>query len=383
MFILSSILRQYILNKNQKQIQEYIKDLKEEGNWSLISFVDELVPLLLMECNLKYSNFHLVKMSLFLRELTIKEYFTRKTEKQLIKLMAYNFSEKNLVNIEAKREGIYEEHDSSQIMDKLLKEINKGNSHNAFYYALGMLKHQPEELCHILLKIGSRFISDSLGHSLSCFYPVVRDYIYQDSIHTPTAILSYIMYLCRYNLNDKERASLEKKFNGDYSKNCIPDDYNDLTYRCASGEGIVNLHHMITLAIYFLWKDDEFNFNPSCEELLEWVENKEVNKDQKRMISSLNTNVEIPSTYKKISDSFHLEELDQSLENYFALLKKDPGNAIDWLFRLYTEYYQIGWDPHYFTGLYSAFILYFSSGIDKTAGRMAIYQAIKYFANDI
>jgi len=64
---LSSILRQYILNKNQKQIQEYVKNLKEEGNWSLISFVDELVPLLLMECNLKYSNFHLVKMSLFLR----------------------------------------------------------------------------------------------------------------------------------------------------------------------------------------------------------------------------------------------------------------------------------------------------------------------------
>ena len=77
--------------------------------------------------------------------------------------------------------------------------------------------------------------------------------------------LLFLVLYPQYNLNDKERASLEKKFNGNYSEDCIPDDYNDLTYRCASGEGIVNLHHMITLAIYFLWKDDEFNVNPSCE----------------------------------------------------------------------------------------------------------------------
>ena len=245
---MSSLLKDAVLNGDQEEIKEIIKNMKNNENWSLITVIDELTPLLLMESNLTYGSFHLIKMSLFLREMQIKDYFSRDTEKKLIELISLLLSERDFVSIKSTRENFNKKRDGDYY-NKLLEEINKGNAHNAYYYALRSLNCDRKKLSEFLLEIGSRFIPDSLGHSLSCFYPSVKDLIYIDSPHAETALLSYIMYLCRYSIEESHRQDLF----GESSAGSLPANYSELTFKCASGKGIVNLHHMITLAVFMLW----------------------------------------------------------------------------------------------------------------------------------
>lgn len=60
-----SKLKDIVINNDVGGLEEYLSILKGRENWSLITFVDELLPYLVMESNLRYGNFHMVKMSLF------------------------------------------------------------------------------------------------------------------------------------------------------------------------------------------------------------------------------------------------------------------------------------------------------------------------------
>ena len=78
----------------------------------------------------------------------------------------------------------------------------------------------------------------------------------------------------------------------------------------------------------------------------------------------------------------------------FATLMIDAGEDIGWVQRMmghsslqmiYTKYYSLGrWDPHYYTSLYAAFHFFLHDDLeDIVAGRMAVDQAIRYFAAGI
>jgi len=379
---LLSKLKQAILDGNQEMIKGLVGEMEPEDNWSLISLIEELSPLMLMESNLTYGSFHLIKMSLFLRELAIKNYFSRETEKQLIKAVALNLSNRHFVKIQSERTGYKEEKADLDNAKKMMEEIDKGNAHNAYYYALGLLKEQPDDLSHLLIQIGSRYIGNSLGHSLSCFYPVVSDYINNDSSFAANSLLSYVMYLCRYDLSEKQQKDIWHSFSGKQTKNNFSFDYNQLTYRCASGEGIINLHHMITLAIFVLWESNDFADYPPYNILLDWIDDKEIDKKQKRIIEDIAYDIALADNYQEFKTEFDFSKLDSSIKKYFAFLKKDFDQAVDWLFRLYADNLGEEWNPHYITGLYAALVLYSSEKLDKKAAEMAIYQAIKYFADE-
>ena len=367
-----SKLGEAIINRDQEKINDIMSSL-EDKDVNITDFINEFASIMLMEANLSFGNFHFIKMSLFLRELKLKGYFSKETEKKLINLLAVNMTERHFIKAEADRLG-YKAIDADQAtLKKMIEELNKGNTHNAYYYSLGLLKYKPEMLRNNLLMLGTESLSQTLGHSFTCFYPVLRDLVVENSQHDTNALFSYIMYLARFNYDE----NIHIQYNTDRFEN-IP----QLTQICASGEGIVNLHHMITLAMYLLWEKDDINGDYiTYNNFLDWIGSKEVDEKQKEKIENMTTDRDIPKSYEEFENEFSLKELDESMPLYLKLLEEDYENAIDWMFRLYPNYYTPSWDPHYFTSLYSALKLYkMDEAKEKIPSKMAVYQAIRYFA---
>ncbi|MDZ7672571.1 MAG: hypothetical protein U5K53_07055 [Halanaerobiales bacterium] len=370
-----SKLGEAIVNKNKKRIKEIIASL-DYTDLNLADFVNEMAPVMLTEANLTYGNFHFIKMALFLRELSINNYFSSFTEKELINLLAINMTERRFIKVEADRIGYKEDYADQSTLKSMIEEIDKGNIHNAYYYSLGLLKYKPEMLKNNLLVLGTESLSKTLGHSFTCFYPVMRDLVVENSRYDTNSIFSYIMYLSRFNY----RNDVHIQFDTDHFE-----DISKLIEVCASGEGIINLHHMITLAVYLLWEKDENNgvYIP-YHNFLNWIGDKEVDKKQKEKIENMETREYNLGTYEEFENTFLLKNLDDTFPVYLNVLEKDYNKAVDWMFRLYTNYYKPNWDPHYFTSLYSALKLYeMDKSENKTPSKMAVYQAIRYFAQRI
>ena len=102
---MDSQLKKAVINHRQKEIEEYLKELENDNSFSLASLIEDLLPLMLMECSLRYGSFHFVKMSLFLRELSQKKYFSRKAELEIARVVLLGLSERHFINIEAGNGG--------------------------------------------------------------------------------------------------------------------------------------------------------------------------------------------------------------------------------------------------------------------------------------
>lgn len=63
---------------------------------------------------------------------------------------------------------------SSRLEETVVRR-DRGNAHNAFYCALGLLRDTPAALAQTLLTLGASLIPKTLGHSLTCFFPVVPE----------------------------------------------------------------------------------------------------------------------------------------------------------------------------------------------------------------
>lgn len=370
-----SKLGEAIIDRNKEEIKNIISSL-EKVDINLTNFVDEFASIMLMEANLSYGNFHFIKMALFLRELSIKGYLTKKTEKELINLLSLNMAERHFVKVEAFRYGYMEEEADQTTIKKMVKELDKGNSHNAYYYSLGLLKYKPEVLRNNLLVLGTESLSKSLGHSFTCFYPVLRDLIVANSCHDTTSLFSYILYLSRFDYDEEVHIQYDK------------DSFTNVSYLmkvCSSGEGIVNLHHMITLTMFLLWEKDNVNgdYIP-YHNFNNWIGNKEVDENQKEKVENIEKEINLPENYQEFENLFSFNNLEESLPIYYKLIEKDYTTALDWMFRLYTTYYNPKWDPHYFTSLYSALQLFkLDNSKDKIPSKMAIYQALRYFSQRV
>lgn len=376
---MSSQLQEAIIRRDGKAVEEFALSLEGEGNWSLVTIIDDLLPLMLMESNVRYGNFHSVKMNLFFRRLALEGYFSKTTEIKLARLITREMVTRKWVSIHAERLGYFKQSIFSPL-EKLIEEIDQSNVHNAFYYAIGLIDEQPEILLQTLLTLGARVIPKTLGHSLTCFFPVVEDIISLNHPQADSALLSYIMYLCRY---DAGKEMLQKEYG--QAKN--PLDYNVFLKLCASGDGIVNLHHMITFYIATEWENASFNKDGAVPYgiLLNWAGEKKLDEERERRLAKLQYSGKLPKTYEEFSHQFSCDKLDDLLRCILQLLEERPKVAVDWLFRLYASCYTPEkWDPHYYTGLYAALGLYKSNKpFDKIASGMASEQAICYFAQGL
>jgi hypothetical protein len=378
MIYMSSQLKEAVIRKDESAVEKIAFSMKQKDKWSLITVIDELLPILLMESNLRYGSFHRVKMGLFLRSLAVEGYLSKATQWCLARLIALEAARCDWVDIRSDGIGSLKQNISSPA-ERMIEELDKGNSHNAFYYATALMSEEPETLVQLLLTLGANAIPRSLGHSLSCFFPVVRDVISADHPQCNTALLSYIMFLSRHSAS-------KDVLDRDYGRIESAMDYDGFLRICASGTGIVDIHHTITFSVSTEWERFAFNIDGAVAYrlLLDWVGDKDLDKEREQRSAEATYSGKLPDTYEEFADQFSFEALDGSTPLVYNMLEKKPGNTIDWLFRLYSSYYNHGWDPHYYTSLYSATNLYMGDKVrDVVACRMALEQALKYFAGSI
>ena len=374
-----SQLKKAVVNHNQNEVKDYLKELENNQSFSLASLIEDLLPLMLMECSLRYGSFHFVKMSLFLRELSHNKYFSREAELDIAEVIILGLSERHFISVQADSSGYKENGVNQKSYDKLSEEINNGNSHNAFYYALGILENQPNKLKEYLLNLGMERIPDSLGHSISCFFPVMRDIVNHHKDVSATAVLSYVMYLSRYSYQGKYNSNQKNR------ENLSPDDLEDLGLRAASGNGIINLHHMITYYTFFMLENSSFYQHiPPYNILVDYFGNKNI--DQKRLeLAERNVGEDkAAESYQQFKDNFSLESYQDDLAFLFYNLDNNFKHTTSYLYRLFAEYYNPSWNPHYYTGLYCALGLYKSNKIsNRKIKKMAVIQAVEYFASNV
>ena len=55
---MGSQLKKAVIRRDEGTIEEIVSSLKQRDNWSLITVIDDLLPLLLMESNLRYNILH-------------------------------------------------------------------------------------------------------------------------------------------------------------------------------------------------------------------------------------------------------------------------------------------------------------------------------------
>jgi hypothetical protein len=376
---MDSQLKKAVINHRQEEIKAYLEELENDSRFSLASLIDELLDLMLMECSLRYGSFHFVKMSLFLRELSQKNYFSRESELEIARVVLLGLSERHFIKLEAYSSGYKEGEVNQRTYAKLAEEINNGNSHNAFYYALGILEYQPEQLKKYLVNLGMERIPDSLGHSLSCFFPVMRDLVNHHKNISATAVLSYLMYLNRY--------SYQGKYNNNQEKHQKPSqkELEDLGLKAVSGSGIVSLHHMITYYTFFMLEDSSFYKELPPYSILEnYFGSKNINQEHLELVESNEKGADVAESYQEFKDGFPLENFKDNLAFLFTNLNENYKSTVSYLHRLFAEYYNQNWNPHYYTGLYCALGLYKSDKIEsQKLKKMAVVQAVEYFVGNM
>jgi len=137
---MSSNMANIILTGDINRIEDYIADCRKKDNRLLVTAIHELLPNMVMESNLEYGSFHNVKMSLFLRSLALEGYFSQATELALTEVVMKETAVRESIRIKA--ESARTGKDQPQALEKMLEELEEGNVHNSFYYALQALENE-------------------------------------------------------------------------------------------------------------------------------------------------------------------------------------------------------------------------------------------------
>ena len=398
MFCLKNDLLRLLDQNNPDLLVEYVDNLNPK-KFSLVTLVDALSPMLVMESNLTFGSFHLIKMSLFLRSMSLRGLLSKETEIALAKVIVQHlyYLEWSLLDISP---HVHAPDPINKPISHMLTEIEQGNAHNAFFYASIALQSDKACLLDTLLLNGAKSIPDSLGHSISCFFPVLEDLVDVDHPATGTALFSYILYLCRHRAKNQpnNQATQDGRPNADQKADQKADNINRSTLlrQAASGTSIFDIHHMITFYIFLAWEKAAWHNNATLPwaMLKDWIGQKKI--DQSRLDSAsvpgtvdasgkIDTTgtVDIPANYHQWHQIFSEKNTERIASVALAVLAHDWQQASDWIMRSYADYYTPDWDPHYITSLYAALELYQNDAVNKTDSQMAIIQALTYFVENV
>ncbi|MDW7656897.1 MAG: hypothetical protein SCM11_06955 [Bacillota bacterium] len=363
-------LMRLMRQKDPDDLAAYLDSLNGE-HFSLVTLVDALSPFLVMESNLRFGSFHLIKMSLFLRKLSQSGLLSQATEIALAKVVVQHLYYLEWIELSVSP-FVHSPDPIDAPLDSMLKEIKKGNAHNAYFYAALALQENKSHLISTLLLNGALSIPDTLGHSLSCFFPVLEQLVDMDHPAAGTALFSYILYLCRLRTN-----SLSGRQPVPVS---VVLDRSHLLQQAASGTSIVDVHHMITYYIFQTWEKAAWQQEiPIPWSLLaDWIGTKQIdNKTDWHRTQAVQGR--LPGDYEQWRQIFAKKDKENIIAITLSLLNISFQQTCDWLFRVYADYYTPDWDPHYFTSLYAALELYRDNTVDQTGSTMAVIQALSYF----
>jgi hypothetical protein len=111
---------------------------------------------------------------------------------------------------------------------------------------------------------------------------------------------------------------------------------------------------------------------------------KNINQEHLELVESNEKGADVAESYQEFKDGFPLENFKDNLAFLFTNLNENYKSTVSYLHRLFAEYYNQNWNPHYYTGLYCALGLYKSDKIEsQKLKKMAVVQAVEYFVKNV
>ena len=202
------------------------------------------------------------------------------------------------------------------------------------------------ELARRLLFLGSGYLSPSLGHSVSCTAFILLEMLDRTDQDPWPALATLADYFCKGEFHTTPVLRKTPAF----SSNEVFDRH---LLRAASGSGIINLHHTITIyameQVRPLFSKEEYNHMIGA--WVAFMEDKEV-----KMVVLDNPRIAPPDDFSHFYENF--SRLD--VKSVVASVREkilSPGGRLEmgrFLIKGLCDKYTGNYNPHYLTGLGSA-----------------------------
>ncbi len=227
------------------------------------------------------------------------------------------------------------------------------------------------ELAKRLLLLGSGYLLDSLGHSVSCTAFILLEMLEQTDQDAWPALVTLADYFCKGAFHTTP--VLRKK-------SAFPSDevFDHHLARATSGRGIVNLHHTITIYaiehVRHFFTEEEYNHMIGA--WIAFMEDKKL-----RLVTLDSPKSEIRDDYNRFYETFGTFEAKAVVGSIREMIASRQGRLElgRFLIKGLCDLYQGDYNPHYLTGLGSA--LWVADRFYKQASVVAnaFYQYVDFF----
>ncbi len=199
------------------------------------------------------------------------------------------------------------------------------------------------ELARRLLLLGSGYLDDSLGHSVSCTAFILLEMMERADQDPWPALATLADYFCKGGFHTTPALRKSTAFSSDEA-------LIHHLLRATSGSGIVNLHHTITVyameRVRHLFSEGEFNHMVGA-----WIDFMEGKKAERRVLES--PRVESPADYPRFYDTVCSLEAKTVVASVAGMIAAGEGRRQlgRHLVKALCDLYQGNYNPHYLTGL--------------------------------
>jgi hypothetical protein len=231
-----------------------------------------------------------------------------------------------------------------------------------------------QELARKLLLLGSGYLDQSLGHSISCTAFILLEMLQRTDGEAWPALTSLAEYFCKGQFHDTPSLSQQSAFSDEAIRHHL--------LRAASGRGIVNLHHTIT--VYAIERVKQFF---SAEEYyyligtwIAFLKNK-----QAQPLALASRGIQTVPDYARFYKIFSSLE-PESVAAAAAVMMGAPQSRRQlshFLIRSVCDQYQGDYNPHNLTGLGSVLWVVERFWNHALIAQNALFQYLDFFFDDI
>ena len=202
------------------------------------------------------------------------------------------------------------------------------------------------ELARRLLLLGSGYLQDSLGHSVSCTAFILLEMLERTDQDPWSALMTLADYFCKGTFHTTPVLRKTSAFP-------LDEVFGHHLLRATSGRGIVNLHHTITIYaiehVRHFFTEEEYNHMIGA-----WIAFMEDKKLKLVMLDS--PRIEFQGDYNRFYETFSALEAKSVVASMQEMIASQQGRFElgRFFIKALCDRYGGDYNPHYLTGLGSA-----------------------------
>ncbi len=231
------------------------------------------------------------------------------------------------------------------------------------------------ELARRLLLLGSGYLDQSLGHSISCTAFILLEMLERVDQDPWPALATLGDYFCKGLFHTTPVLRKSKVFPSD-------EVLKHHLLRATSGSGIVDLHHTITL--YAMERTREFFSKEEYNHMLEmWIAFMEDKKAERIAVDS--PRLDTPVSYPRFYETFSRLEAQPTVAIATGMIGSPKGRRQlgRFLIKSLCDKYQGNYNPHYLTGLGSTLWVVDRYWDQEPIALNALFQYLSFFSEGI